>query len=332
MSFILYTLGDPAGLGPELIFRAGLENISRKHPVLPIGPENILLKYSTRLEIPAFWKKISHPAAPGCRSPGFYLYEPPSLRSLSFQPGRPSVSGGMAAGTSLREACRIMQAGLGHALVTGPLNKSLVLEAGFPFGGHTEFLADFFQTGPENVCMHLCGERLRVSLVTTHPPLAEVSRLVTREKIINCLRLTQDLMHQIGLDQPLAVCGLNPHAGEQGKIGDEEKKIIEPAINQAREAGIKVCGPLSADTVFWRACQGEFSAVLAMYHDQGLGPLKVMEFGRSVNITLGLPIIRTSVDHGTGYDLAGTGRASPVSLKRAFELALMLHKKRSQQS
>ena len=324
MSVIIYTLGDPSGLGPELLFQANISTVLGASSLLLVGPENILEQHSRFYRRPKFWNRIENPACIQTKPPDIYLVQPPELEGRKYQPGRGDSGGGFAAGSSLKVACNLMKTRHADALVTGPLNKAFMLEAGFKFGGHTEFLADYFEVGPENVCMHLCGENLRVSLVTTHPPLRMVPDLVTTEKIIRCLIQTQDFVRKLGLDAPLAVCGLNPHAGERGRIGQEEETIITPAINEATAMGINVQGPFSADTVFLRAYKGEFSAVLAMYHDQGLGPLKLVEFGSCVNITLGLPIIRTSVDHGTGYDLAGTGKANPRSLERAFKMALKL--------
>lgn len=324
MPSVIYTLGDPAGLGPELLFLTDISAFLKDKSILVVGPESILEHYRRHYQRPMFWKRIDNPALIRTCPRGIYLIEPPGLEGLKYQPGRGDLSGGFAAGSSLGMACDIMKKGYAEALVTGPLNKAFMLEAGFRFGGHTEFLADYFKVGPEGVCMHLCGEHLRVSLVTTHPPLRLVPGLVTREKILLCLNLTQAFVQKLGLKAPIAVCGLNPHAGEQGRIGNEELGIITPAIDEARKMGVNVQGPFPADTVFSRAYKGEFCAVLAMYHDQGLGPLKLVEFGNCVNTTLGLPVIRTSVDHGTGYDLAGTGRANPKSLERAFELALKL--------
>jgi len=324
LSVIIYTLGDPAGLGPELLFQMDISAILKDHSLLIVGPENILKHHARGFKRPQFWKRIEYPLEILKTAPGVYLIQPPELEGLKYQPGRGDSKGGFAAGSSLKTACNLMRKEDAQALVTGPLNKAFMLEAGFKFGGHTEFLADYFDVGTEKVCMHLCGELLRVSLVTTHPPLRLVPGLVTKEKIVRCLILTWSFVQKLGLEAPVAVCGLNPHAGERGRIGQEEQTVIEPAVNKAKAMGIDVQGPFPADTVFSRAYRGEFSAVLAMYHDQGLGPLKLVEFGNCVNITLGLPIIRTSVDHGTGYDLAGTGKASSGSLKRAFELALRL--------
>ncbi len=324
MSVIIYTLGDPAGLGPDLLFHANIQNILIKNSLVLVGPEIILEYFSRHYSRPPFWKRIDDPDHISNNSGEIYLIQPQALEGHKYQPGRGGASGGFAAGSSLETACCLIKNGLAGILVTGPLNKAFMLEAGFKFGGHTEFLADYFGVGPEKVCMHLCGDNLRVSLVTTHPPLRLVPDLISKEKIVLCLELTRDFVRKLGLEDPIAVCGLNPHAGEQGRIGHEEDEVIIPAINLARGMGINVQGPFPADTVFSRAYRGEFCAVLAMYHDQGLGPLKLVEFGNSVNVTLGLPIIRTSVDHGTGYDLVGTGKASPGSLERAFDLALKL--------
>ncbi|MBI9081550.1 MAG: 4-hydroxythreonine-4-phosphate dehydrogenase PdxA, partial [Pseudodesulfovibrio sp.] len=186
--------------------------------------------------------------------------------------------------------------------------------------------------GEDQVCMHLCGHdsgdtvspKLHVSLVTTHPPLCRVPELVTRERILRCLHLTDEFVKILGLSGPVGVCGLNPHAGESGKIGDEEIKTIIPALETAREQGLDVVGPIPADTIFHFAAKGEYSAVLAMYHDQGLGPLKLLHFGQAVNVTLGLPYPRTSPDHGTGYDLVGSGKASIKSFQAAFDLLRLL--------
>jgi 4-hydroxythreonine-4-phosphate dehydrogenase len=232
--------------------------------------------------------------------PGLYWLTPASLLDFNAQPGQASLEGGRAAAESLLSACQALEHRQAKALVTCPLNKAMLQAAGYDFPGHTEFLAQYFGLRPDEVCMHLAGPRLRVSLATTHPPLRLVPWLISPEKIARYLELTWKLVLALETSpRPIAVCGLNPHAGESGAIGDEEQRLITPGIRMAVSRGTRVIGPLAADTVFYRAWQGEFSAVLAMYHDQGLGPLKLVHFGQSVNITLGLPVIRTSVDHGT---------------------------------
>jgi len=330
---ILLTLGDPNGLGPELMCRwlASKPQISERLVIL--GPESSLAAHAGRAGIGAPWTRLPHGALPQDAQPGLFLMEPDGLHDFTPRPGEFSASGGLAAGLTLALACDLLLPQSGkpsqaQAVMTCPLNKAGLQEAGFDFPGHTEFLAERAGVGPDGVCMHLCGPKLRVSLVTTHPPLRQVPELVTASKILHCLRLTSGYVRALGLSGPVAVCGLNPHAGESGRIGDEEERVIVPAIEQARSEGLDVAGPFPADTVFRRAYDGEFPAVLAMYHDQGLGPLKLVHFGEAVNVTLGLPFVRTSVDHGTGYDLVGRGTADMGSFLAALELARRLAQRR----
>ena len=332
MRTLCITLGDPCGLGPELVARHFIEEgVSRDERVLVVGPVRPLARELERLAAPVFYRRVNAvddlPA-----EAGIYIYEPPELSRLGFPLGQAVVEGGLAAGISLDAAVGAVASGVAHGLVTCPLNKAMLQQAGFAFPGHTEFLADRAGVGADKVCMHLCGHdpdepaapKLRVSLVTTHPALRDVARLITGERILNCLRLTADFLRRMGLEGQIAVCGLNPHAGESGRIGDEEAKVIVPALEQARAEGLDVAGPIPADTVFHFAAQGRYPAVLAMYHDQGLGPLKLLHFSQAVNVTLGLPYPRTSPDHGTGYDLAGTGQASVRSFRAALDMARRL--------
>ncbi|MEF2229737.1 MAG: 4-hydroxythreonine-4-phosphate dehydrogenase PdxA [Pseudodesulfovibrio sp.] len=332
MRTLCITLGDPCGLGPELAVRHFIEEgAPRGERILIIGPVRPLVRELERLSAPVFYRRIDAVDALPAEA-GVYVHEPPELSRLGFPLGKAVVEGGLAAGVSLDVAAEAVASGVADGLVTCPLNKAMLQQAGFAFSGHTEFLADRAGVGEDKVCMHLCGHdpddpvspKLRVSLVTTHPPLRDVPRLITRERILNCLRLTADFLRRLDLFGPVAVCGLNPHAGESGRIGDEEARIITPALDQARAEGLDVVGPIPADTVFHFAAGGRYPAVLAMYHDQGLGPLKLMHFSRAVNVTLGLPYPRTSPDHGTGYDLAGTGRASVRSFRAALDMARRL--------
>jgi 4-hydroxythreonine-4-phosphate dehydrogenase len=207
------------------------------------------------------------------------------------------------------------------AMVTAPINKAAIRAAGIKFPGHTELLAD--HCGVNRVVMMLAGERLKVCLVTTHIPFDLVSQQLNKDAILETIRITDTALRcDFGLKQPrLAVLALNPHAGESGLFGDEESLLIAPAITAAIAEGIDASGPHSADTLFHFAVQGDYDAVICMYHDQGLIPLKLLHFDDGVNVTLGLPIIRTSVDHGTAYDIAGTGRASCASLIAALQMA-----------
>lgn len=320
---LLLTLGDPDGLGPELVCRllgAGAYALDR--PVLALGPESALEAAARAAGLGRFWTRVEDASL--ASSPGLHLLVPDGLGYYSPAPGQARPEGGRAAGLALEAACGLLRSGRAAGVVTCPLHKAMLAAAGFAFPGHTEFLAERLGVGRDGVCMHLCGPRLRVSLVTTHPPLAQVPQLVTRERILHCLSLTADLMRRQGISGPVAVCGLNPHAGEAGTIGREEVEIIIPALDEARAAGLDVVGPLPADSLFHFAAQGKYAAVLAMYHDQGLGPLKLLHFGEAVNVTLGLPVVRTSPDHGTGHDLVGTGKASEASLRAALDLALRL--------
>lgn len=325
---IWLTLGDPNGLGPDLAVRfLGRETaLPAEARICLVGPVHVLQASCRRYGLFPFWTELDRTEDLQHRPSGLYVFTPSALRDFQSCPGEPTREGGRAAAISLDTVCQALRAGQGGGLVTCPLNKAMINEAGYRFPGHTEFLANRAGLEADQVCMHLAGPILRVSLVTTHLPLRMVSERVTGEKIVRCLGLTWNLVRRLdgpsGL--PLGVCGLNPHAGEWGQLGHEEERIISPAILEARKAGIMVEGPLPADTIFHRALKGEFSAVLAMYHDQGLGPLKSVHFNQAVNITLGLPWVRTSVDHGTGYDLVGTGRAETASLQLAVETALRL--------
>jgi 4-hydroxythreonine-4-phosphate dehydrogenase len=342
MPTLCVTMGDPCGLGPELVARHFAQARRRDERVLLLGPAAPLDRELERLALPGFHTILDDPAAIAGREAGIYLHEPPSLRGLEFPPGQATVQGGLAAGTCLDAAVALLDVGVVHGLLTCPLNKAMLQAAGFDFPGHTEFLAERLGVGADEVCMHLCGHDpdadhgfkpdpgappapvLRVSLVTTHPPLRDVPGLVTRQRVLRCLRLTARFIETLGLSGPVAVCGLNPHAGESGRIGSEEAEIIVPALEAARDEGLDVAGPFPADTVFHFAARGDYPAVLAMYHDQGLAPLKLLHFSRAVNVTLGLPHPRTSPDHGTGYDLVGTGKASIRSFQAALDMLRIL--------
>ena len=239
-----------------------------------------------------------------------------------LDPGKPSREGSLSALSALEEAARRALSGELAAVVTGPVSKKHLHEVGFNFPGQTEFFAA--RTGVEDFAMLLTGGPLTVALVTAHVPLREVAPLLTVSEIIRVGSLLADFLRRRGIATPrIAVAGLNPHAGEEGDLGDEEVRLIAPAIPQLTLAnpGVSFTGPFSPDTVFWRASHGEFDAVLCMYHDQGLIPLKLLGFHDGVNVTLGLPFVRTSPDHGTAYEIAGTGKARPDSFLSAIRLA-----------
>jgi 4-hydroxythreonine-4-phosphate dehydrogenase len=213
-------------------------------------------------------------------------------------------------------------------MVTCPINKALMNTSGYPFEGHTQLIADL--TGTADYVMMLAGARLRVTLVTIHCALRDVPNRINKENILKTIRITHEaLRYDFGIGKPrIAVAALNPHAGESGLFGSEEEAIILPAVNSAREEGMDVAGPLPADSLYYKAASGGFDAVVNMYHDQGLIPLKLLHFSDGVNVTLGLPIVRTSVDHGTAYDIAGKGIADPASLKAAIKMAAEIAKNR----
>jgi len=241
-------------------------------------------------------------------------------------PGQLCVANGAYVLETLARACDGALQGEFAALITGPVHKGVINDAGIPFTGHTEFFAD--RAGGDRVVMMLATESLRVALATTHLPLKDVSAAITRESLREVITiLHQDLQQKFGLAQPhIFVCGLNPHAGEGGHMGREEIDTITPALDALRQQGIRLTGPLPADTLFQPKYLQHADAVLAMYHDQGLPVLKYQGFGRAVNITLGLPFIRTSVDHGTALELAGLGQAEPGSFITALNLAITMIK------
>ena len=244
-------------------------------------------------------------------------------------PAHPDRAGSERAVAALEEAARRALSGELAAVVTGPVSKKHLHEAGFAFPGQTEFFAA--RAGVEDFAMLLTGGPLTVALVTAHVPLKEVASLLTTAEIVRVGGLLARFLRRRGIASPrIAVAGVNPHAGEQGDLGDEEGRLIVPAIPllEAANPGVSFSGPFSPDTVFWRAANGEFDAILCMYHDQGLIPLKLLGFHDGVNVTLGLPFVRTSPDHGTAYELAGTGKARPDSFLSAVRLAAELVKNR----
>jgi len=291
------TLGDPRGIGPEVVAGALTEPVDAHLTVIGAEEQIALIDADERIAVGS-WK-----GGPGPEGPD-------RMRSLRA---------GQIAGHSLQRAVRLALEDQVDAIVTGPVEKHALHAAGFPFPGQTEWLGQL--AGGVDVAMMLAAGPLRVVLVTTHVALRDVPSLLTADRIVRTGRVTrQALIEWFGIDEPrLALCALNPHAGEQGLFGDEEARILAPA---ARTLG--AAGPLPADTVFVRAMRGEFDAVLAPYHDVGMTAIKVAAFGRGVNITLGLPFVRTSPDHGTAFDIAGKGIADWGSTREAVDLAVRL--------
>lgn len=281
------TVGDPAGIGPEIARKAAAD--ARLAAVCDV-----------------------------------VLYGPSTEAQLSaFERGRVTADAGRAAYDAIVEAVADAQAGRIDAVATAPINKEAFAAAGLPWRGHTELLAHL--TNAPRVAMMFYAEALRVVLATVHIPIAEVPGALTRDLVEGIITLTAAELPRFGFAAPrVAVAGLNPHAGEHGLIGGEERDVLVPAVAACRARGITVDGPFPGDTIFVRAMRGEFDVVVACYHDQGLIPIKLAAFGKAVNVTLGLPIVRTSVDHGTAFDIAGRGIADPSSLIEAIRLAAKL--------
>ena len=278
---IALTVGDPAGIGPEIVDKA-LHDVRVQRACEPV------------------------------------IYGPKNLTGI--KPGIVSAAAGLAAYQAIVSAVEDTVAGRVAAVVTAPINKLAFSHAGLPWKGHTDLLSHL--TSSKQVAMMFWSDRLKVVLATAHLPLSKVSGALTRELLDGIITIASEELPILGILNPrLAMAGLNPHAGEDGVLGDEETRIVVPAIKAARAAGIEISGPFPADTVYLNALRGDFDAVVACYHDQGIIPVKLIAFGKAVNITLGLPIIRTSVDHGTAFDIAGRGVADASSMVEAILLA-----------
>lgn len=326
------TMGDPAGIGPEVVVKALADHSLREQAGFVVyGLHEPLAYAADQAELATYWTRAPHEAAheaihggmgPGAGDVVIADFDEFTLDGRS--PRRPTAEGGRASLRFLEEAMNDAEAGRIDAIVTAPINKTSWQLAGCPFPGHTELLAHRFRT--RRVTMMFAGGPLRVALASVHVPLFELRHQFTIGLVFQPI----DLLHQalrewFGVENPrIAVCGLNPHAGENGRFGDEEARVITPAIEMASTAGIRASGPYPADTLFLRAAQGEFDGVVAMYHDQALIPVKLLAFDSAVNVTLGLPVLRTSVDHGTAFDIVGRNRADCGSMKAAIRLAARL--------
>lgn len=316
---IAVTPGEPAGIGPDLIIALAQE--IQQHEIVAIADPELLKARAALLGLPLVLREINFHEAPRPSLAGELAVLPISTKA-AVSVGELNIANAPYILHTLDaaiEGCRNRQL---SALVTGPVHKSVINDAGIPFSGHTEYLAE--KTATEKVVMMLATAGLRVALATTHLPLKDVSAAITTAELTQVITiLHRDLQHQFGIKAPrIYVCGLNPHAGEGGHLGREEIDVIEPVLNSLRQQGMNLIGPLPADTLFTPKYLDNADAVLAMYHDQGLPVLKYKGFGQAVNITLGLPIIRTSVDHGTALDLAGTGKADLGSLRTALRYAI----------
>jgi 4-hydroxythreonine-4-phosphate dehydrogenase len=321
------TMGDPTGIGPEIIVKALSKKILFQvcRPVV-FGDQGVLERTIHRLGVHATLEIFKELPEEGY-SPGKIFLLP--LSHLAVPPlrfGKPDRACGQAMVRYIEEAARWAKNGKLDAMTTCPVNKRAIHEAGYSFSGHTELLARL--ANASLVAMIFVGPKWKMVLVTTHLPLHKVSQWITKDRVFSIIRLTgEGLKRYFGIPRPrIAVLGLNPHAGEEGLLGKEENNEIIPAIEKVRSQGTKVEGPFPADSFFNLSGSSSFDAVVAMYHDQGLIPMKMFDFHRSVNFTLGLPFIRTSVGHGTAYDIAGKGLADPRNLINAILLASNLSK------
>ena len=315
------TMGDPAGIGPEVVLKAVAEEEIRSvcAPVI-IGDAQLLAHTARTLDLQSGYDIVRR----GEPLPG-HLTEPVIFHLDNvggyIEPGIESGAAGKAAAGYIEAAVELCAAGSIEAIATAPINKRALFLGGYSFPGHTEFLASL--TSTEEYAMALVAANLRIVLLSTHVPLAEAIRMVERDRIIRIIRLAHRELQRWGIDRPrIAVAALNPHGAEGGLFGVEEASEIVPAVEACRGVDdLNVQGPFSADTIFLRASRGEFDAVIACYHDQAMIPVKCLSFGEAVNVTLGLPFIRTSVDHGTAFDIAGKGLAEHSSMMAAIKLA-----------
>lgn len=318
------TPGEPAGIGPDLIIQ--LVQTAQEHELICIVDSSMLQQRAEKLGLPLTINPYDANKTQAKVAGSLTVLEEPL--------NNPSVCGvadktnAQSQLNALQRAVKGCMSGEFSALITGPMHKGIINEAGIPFTGHTEYLAELSKT--KKVVMMLAApeskNQLRVALATTHLPLSQVSQAITQQSLKEVITiLNNDMKKHFGLQKPrILICGLNPHAGEDGHLGMEEIEIITPVINELKNKGFNLKGPLPADTVFTQPYLEDADVVLAMYHDQGLPVLKHVGFGAAVNVTLGLPIIRTSVDHGTAFDLAGTGKANSGSLNAALNMAIQM--------
>ena len=318
---IVVSSGEPAGIGPDIALALAAQSYAARLAVL--GDPDLLAARARQLGIDLRLRPCRDADDIASHVPGGLQVLPVALRA-PVTAGTLDTANAAYVLEMLRRGTELCMTGAAAALVTAPVQKSVISNSGVAFSGHTEFLAEL--TGVAQPVMLLAGKTLRVALATTHLPLRAVADALSVEKLENVIRITHDdLKRRFRIERPrVLVLGLNPHAGESGTLGTEEQTIIEPAVRRLAARGLNVLGPVSADTAFTPESLARCDVVVAMYHDQGLPVLKALSFGEIVNVTLGLPIVRTSVDHGTALPLAGTGRARPDSLFAAVELALTL--------
>jgi len=326
---IAITMGDPAGIGPEIIIKAlSLAEISRICRPIVIGDARVMKNaMQNSKSSPVVLNVVKRVDAGNYQTGIVNILDMDNVESSKLKMGKISVEAGRAAIKYIERATDLAVEKKVDAIATAPINKEAIHKAGYKFDGHTELLAK--RTGASNYAMMFLSDSIRIMLVTTHMALSQVPKELDKKKILATIKLAdKELTELLGKRPKIGVAGLNPHAGENGIFGSEEEKIIAPAVEEAKKLGINVKGPISADAIFYLANIGMFDIVIAMYHDQGLIPLKLLSFNKSVNVTIGLPIIRTSVDHGTGFDIAGKGWANPSSMIQAIKVAAMMAMKK----
>jgi 4-hydroxythreonine-4-phosphate dehydrogenase len=323
-------MGDPAGIGPEVTIKALADPAIRKMARFIVFGLNEAIEYAAdQAEINPFWFRLPHEAITRIES-GVVVVDFDEFSDYDPLVRQPTANYGTVSMRFLDTAIQAAKEEIIDAIVTAPICKESWKLAGYKYPGHTEKLGHAFRT--RRVTMMFVAQKLRVALASIHEPLFDLRNSFTIGRVFQPIDAMADaLKNMLGIEYPrIAVCGLNPHAGEGGMFGDEEKRVIEPAITMAREQGWFVEGPFPADTVFWRATKGHFDGVVAMYHDQGLIPVKLLAFEDACQTTLGLPIIRTSVDHGTAFDIAGQNSGNPESMKSAIRLACQMARVRRQ--
>ncbi|MCX8031617.1 MAG: 4-hydroxythreonine-4-phosphate dehydrogenase PdxA [Thermodesulfovibrionales bacterium] len=308
---IALTIGDPAGIGTEIVLKAVIDEnlLNICNPVI-VGDRKVIEEAIESMSIPI---DIT------C----YDILDVRIIKNKRFKKSIPTKEGGIAAYNYIKKAVELASLKIVDAIVTAPISKESLKMANFRWPGHTEMLAELTQT--KEYAMMFYSETLKLILVTTHIPFKEISKMITKDKVLKTIILAKKGCDMMGIDNPkLAIAGLNPHAGETGIFGEEEIKEIIPAIEEANKKGIKAIGPFPPDTLFWRACKEDFDVIVCMYHDQGLIPFKMLAFNKGVNLTVGLPFIRTSPDHGTAFDIAWKGLADQTSMIEAIKLATKL--------
>ena len=319
------TMGDPCGIGPEIIVRSlASSSLKRAANYIIIGNQAVLDSTAQSLKIPLQYRVISLETDRECVSTPISLLSSEHFDLNLIKKRRPTAEGGEVSFQWIKKGIYLALQGKINALVTAPICKEAIHMAGYQYPGHTEILRDLSKV--KRVVMLMIGGSLRVAFVTTHIALHEVSQSITVKNVLETITICNTYLKKYFTTRNprIAVCGVNPHAGEEGIFGNEEKNIIVPAVKKAKKLGIECDGPVSADTVFYKALKGKYDLVVSMYHDQGAIPLKLHAFETGVNITLGIPFIRTSPDHGTAYDIAGKGIANPDSMREAIMTAIMM--------